>query len=343
MAKGNIDLDRSLDDIIKHSKTRQPKAGRPAVGRAPVESRRGGRRDVNNRVSAPVNRTTNARGGGKNIAINRRIGRESVTDKTPPKSINSRLSKGGISKPQRGSSSLKRGGAVGRNNNISSRNDRRQSVTPDSNLITRGSIDPKTLVITKAITHNTKTRSNQSGEGLVIRSNINRSNRQKPINMNRQQNYQQQQQQSQSSYSGYPDQRHQNDAPFNNTASSYPVSNVLPQRNIVLICNLDPRATAEDVGEACSMFGPILSCDILLDPMGRPLNEAEIEFLYPNSAEECVSKLDNGMADGNLYIYEMITILQSSATLPVVPRYSSRTVVASARVAPGGFDNNSQQ
>lgn len=48
------------------------------------------------------------------------------------------------------------------------------------------------------------------------------------------------------------------------------------------------------------MFGPILSCDILLDPMGRPLNEAEIEFLYPSSAEECVSKLDNGMADGNL-------------------------------------------
>jgi RNA recognition motif-containing protein len=58
------------------------------------------------------------------------------------------------------------------------------------------------------------------------------------------------------------------------------------------------------------MFGPILSCDILLDAMGRPLNEAEIEFLYPNSAEECVAKLDNGMADGkkvksigNLWIF----------------------------------------
>jgi hypothetical protein len=32
--------------------------------------------------------------------------------------------------------------------------------------------------------------------------------------------------------------------------------------------------------------------------MGRPLNEAEIEFLYPSSAEECVSKLDNTVADG---------------------------------------------
>lgn len=48
------------------------------------------------------------------------------------------------------------------------------------------------------------------------------------------------------------------------------------------------------------MFGPILSCDILLDPMGRPLNEAEIEFVHSNSAEECVSKLDNGIADGNI-------------------------------------------
>jgi hypothetical protein len=35
--------------------------------------------------------------------------------------------------------------------------------------------------------------------------------------------------------------------------------------------------------------------------------------------------------------------LQTNATLPVVPRYSSRTVIASARVAQGGFDNNSQQ
>ncbi len=35
--------------------------------------------------------------------------------------------------------------------------------------------------------------------------------------------------------------------------------------------------------------------------------------------------------------------LQSSATLPVVPRYSSRTVVASARLAQGGFDNPQPQ
>jgi hypothetical protein len=47
------------------------------------------------------------------------------------------------------------------------------------------------------------------------------------------------------------------------------------------------------------MFGPILSCDMLLDPMGRPLHEAEVEFMYPQSAQECVAKLDGEIADGN--------------------------------------------
>lgn len=118
-------------------------------------------------------------------------------------------------------------------------------MTQNDNSITRGSIDPKALVITKAITHNTKTRSNQSGDGLVIRSSVNQNNRQKPVPMNSQQNYQQQ---PQNSYSGYSDQRPQSNVSYNNPASSYPASNPLPQRNIVLICNLDPRATAEDVG-----------------------------------------------------------------------------------------------
>ncbi|KAI9255993.1 hypothetical protein BY458DRAFT_442030 [Sporodiniella umbellata] len=98
--------------------------------------------------------------------------------------------------------------------------------------------------------------------------------------------------------------------------------------NIVLLCNLDPRATAEDVGETCSMFGPIMSCDMLLDPMGRPLYEAEVEFMYTQSAEECVAKLDGEIADGRV----LRAHLQFKATPPVVPRYSSRTVGASARI-----------
>lgn len=83
------------------------------------------------------------------------------------------------------------------------------------------------------------------------------------------------------------------------------------------------------------MFGPILSCDMLLDPMGRPLNEAEIEFMYADSAKECVLRLDNSLADGRL----LRARLQDAPSLPVKPRYSSRSVLASARVQPGAFDN----
>lgn len=102
------------------------------------------------------------------------------------------------------------------------------------------------------------------------------------------------------------------------------------QTGIVLLCNLDPRATAEDVGETCSMFGPILSCDMLLDPIGRPLHEAEVEFMYPHSAQECALKLDGEIADGRV----LRARLQYRPTPPVMPRYSSRTVGASARVEP---------
>ncbi|KAI8642652.1 hypothetical protein BD408DRAFT_343984 [Parasitella parasitica] len=108
-----------------------------------------------------------------------------------------------------------------------------------------------------------------------------------------------------------------------------------PAKKIVVICNLDPRATAEDVGEACSMFGPILSCDMLLDAMGRPLNEAEIEFVHPDAALECQSRLDNSLADGRL----LRAKLQQTPTLSVKPRYSSRSVVASARLQPEMLQN----
>lgn len=50
------------------------------------------------------------------------------------------------------------------------------------------------------------------------------------------------------------------------------------------------------------MFGPIISCDMLLDPMGRALHEAEVEFAYSQSAEECVSKLDGEIADGKIHL-----------------------------------------
>lgn len=131
----------------------------------------------------------------------------------------------------------------------------------EQNHVGRGSIDPKALVITKTLTQTKKTRNDQSGESFVIQSSITRDNRQpRPQQARRQQpqqqhNYPPTQQLPQSSYPGYQDQHH-NSLPYNNEhidTLSYqqpprPNNNPVPQRNIVLICNLDPRATAEDVG-----------------------------------------------------------------------------------------------
>lgn len=124
----------------------------------------------------------------------------------------------------------------------------------EHNQTGRNLIDPKSLVITKSITQPKKTRNNQSDEGFVIQSVISRDNRQdrrQPV----QQNYPSPQHLPQNSYSGYQDQHH-NSLPYSNghieTSSYQPPprqnNNTAPQRNIVLICNLDPRATAEDVG-----------------------------------------------------------------------------------------------
>lgn len=108
MAKGNNDLDRSLDDIIKHGKTRETKTGRSSTKRPAIDTRRG-RTEINKRVSTPVNRNQNGRGNGT-VNSNHRMG-GSFNDRITSKAINSRLS-GGISKPQR-AGHVKRGGSIG--------------------------------------------------------------------------------------------------------------------------------------------------------------------------------------------------------------------------------------
>lgn len=116
MAKGNNDLDRSLDDIIKRGKTRETKSGRSTSNRSAVDMRKGGRgglpggrHDNNKRVSTPVNRNQNGRGNGTPALSKRRAGGGN-DDRTASKAINSRLS-GGVNKLQR-SSPAKRGGPI---------------------------------------------------------------------------------------------------------------------------------------------------------------------------------------------------------------------------------------
>jgi hypothetical protein len=107
MAGGNIDLDRSLDDIIKTKKPRSTKPGKNISSRS--SSGRGGssgrgrgnaRHNINIEPktyvsSSPIHRNSNGHGGGRGsaAAINRRIG--DTNDKSASQNINTRLSRTG--------------------------------------------------------------------------------------------------------------------------------------------------------------------------------------------------------------------------------------------------------
>lgn len=106
--------------------------------------------------------------------------------------------------------------------------------------VRRNSIDPKSLVITKAIPKRKAVKEAPAVESLVIQSNI---------------SHQQQQHTQLNSY-GYHDNVLPPPPPPSRTSYSNPPAHQAPpvqcnsanQKNIVLVCNLDPRATAEDVG-----------------------------------------------------------------------------------------------
>ncbi|ORZ25405.1 hypothetical protein BCR42DRAFT_485578 [Absidia repens] len=85
----------------------------------------------------------------------------------------------------------------------------------------------------------------------------------------------------------------------------------------VLISNLDREANAADIkasakknrsskwttvrGEtACAQFGEVMGCEVFYDRMGRSVGEAEVEFATKASALDCIAKLDNEAADGQI-------------------------------------------
>ncbi|KAL7320624.1 hypothetical protein PS15m_000493 [Mucor circinelloides] len=328
MAKGNMDLDRSLDDIIKlnSNKGRGGKILTSTAGsKRHVDSTSHGRQHINstsNRSSHPrSSHTTVGNRTPSKFHVNSRIGNKPIDQRVSRSDtlINSRLGRG-VSKPHRGPGVGSRAVSSGARNG--------SLIINRSNKRTSERLDPSKIIITKPVINRTATvkKTDNGSETLVIQSKITKhhvsasdtkSGPKKPTKSKH---------------------HHRSPSPTPSHSQPQPVSSIPePEKKIVLVCNLDPRATAEDVGEACSMFGPILSCDMLLDPMGRPLNEAEIEFMYADSAKECVTKLDNTLADGRL----LRAKLQDAPTQSVKPRYSSRSVVGSARLQPGAFDNTS--
>ncbi|ORZ09237.1 hypothetical protein BCR42DRAFT_334811 [Absidia repens] len=91
--------------------------------------------------------------------------------------------------------------------------------------------------------------------------------------------------------------------------------------NVVILSNLDPNATVNDVKAACGAFGPVTRCELVKDPRGRSCGEAEVEYLDRQSALDCIAKFDNE------YIDERII----RATLRQSPVPVMRSVIAPTR------------
>ncbi|KAI9300414.1 hypothetical protein BJ944DRAFT_209188 [Cunninghamella echinulata] len=90
----------------------------------------------------------------------------------------------------------------------------------------------------------------------------------------------------------------------------------------VIISNLDPQANAADVTTACSQFGEVTACEVFKDRSGRSIGEAEVEFSTKAAALDCIAKLDNEIADGQV----LRVILREK---PVIPATQIRSQLSS--------------
>ncbi|KAI8976204.1 hypothetical protein BDB01DRAFT_803693 [Pilobolus umbonatus] len=330
---GNLsrDLDRALDDIISHHGRGQPRNdSRPSTSQYRGRGR-GGR--VNERAGQRMNERLGERHDGRMSKGLRKPMRQQGNKIIGP--VISRYSQrerqlsGDSRYPPRETSGYRE---------YSPRESPR--FPPREEMRVReesGRIDPASIIITKAVKPTVSPkqpvrqemdqgRTKQPDFTLMKSEPADTRSYQDNNRQYQDRQYQDKQYQNNSNRSYQDNNRsYRDNIPYQDSSNNnrpYPPAANTPKRNIVLICNLDPRATAEDVGEACRMFGPIISCDMLMDAMQRPLSEAEVEFLYPESAKECVANLDNQLADGRI----LHAKLQDTVTPSIVPRYSSKTV-----------------
>ncbi|KAI8139370.1 hypothetical protein BJV82DRAFT_626983 [Fennellomyces sp. T-0311] len=102
---------------------------------------------------------------------------------------------------------------------------------------------------------------------------------------------------------------------------------------IVVISNLDPGANAQDVKTACQQFGPVVRCDVLVDHAGRSFGEAEVEFSSKAAALDCVSKLDNEIADGRI----LRAVLRNRPSAPPPPMHHHHPHPQAISAGPANF------
>ncbi|KAI9011947.1 hypothetical protein CLU79DRAFT_771338 [Phycomyces nitens] len=106
--------------------------------------------------------------------------------------------------------------------------------------------------------------------------------------------------------------------------------------SIVLISNLDPEANTEDVRTACLQFGPVLRCEVLTDRMGRSFGEAEVEFTTKSAALDCIAQMDNEVADGRV-LRVILRNKQAGSSTPVQSTFVAQTVRSTIAPTRSGY------
>ncbi|KAI7868714.1 hypothetical protein BDF14DRAFT_1790031 [Spinellus fusiger] len=104
---------------------------------------------------------------------------------------------------------------------------------------------------------------------------------------------------------------------------------------IVLISNLDPEANTEDVKTACSQFGPVVRCEVLTDRAGRSYGEAEVEFTAKSSALDCIAQMDNEVADGR--VLRVILRNKQSSSASMSSGFNAQTVRSTIAPTRSGY------
>ncbi|KAG2207249.1 hypothetical protein INT46_008867 [Mucor plumbeus] len=87
-----------------------------------------------------------------------------------------------------------------------------------------------------------------------------------------------------------------------NTATARPGLSIRGESGptTVLMTGLDAYANSDDVRLTVENFGNVLNCEVLRDRQGRSFGEAEIEFSTKDAALDCIAQMDNRLADGRI-------------------------------------------
>ncbi|KAI9268983.1 hypothetical protein BDA99DRAFT_570202 [Phascolomyces articulosus] len=283
-----MDLDSSLDDIIKKRKNNSSKnqKNKQQQQRSNKQNQGNNNKRVGSGRRNNNNNNSNNRGNASNNSYNNNNGRRNGRGNNNALSLSSNSKT--INKSSRNNNPIAR--RTGQQQQKQQQQQQRQKYKNVPASTSSNAIDPSKIVITKKVSRNNNNKKN------------NNSNNNVPMNNGRMNPFSNEQAPTQTPINRGLAIR---GASYGSSSMMYSngVSNGISIRGesgpaVVLIRNLDPGVNAEDIRMICVQFGQVSNCEVAVDQMGRSFGEAEVEFVQKQAALDCINKLDNEVADG---------------------------------------------